>query len=102
MRIWKEEKMPADWTTNIIVPIYKNRRDKLQCKNCRGMPLLCTEYKILTIVLNNRLNKYTEHVIGEYEAGFRTRTSTTDQIFTVKNLLEKSVGAYCGDIPDFC
>ena len=87
-RIWKEEKMPTDWTTDIIVPIYKNRGDKLQCKNYRGISLLCTGYKIVTTVLNNRLKKYTEHIIGEYQAGFRTRKSTTDQIFTVKNLLE--------------
>jgi sorting nexin-29 len=36
------------------------------------------------------LKKYTEHIIGEYQAGFRTGKSTTDQIFTVKNLLEKA------------
>jgi hypothetical protein len=32
---------------------------------------------------------HTEHTIGEYQAGFRTEKSTTDQIFTIKNLLEK-------------
>jgi len=42
---------------------------------------------MLTIVINNRLKKYTEHIIGEYQAGFRTRKSTTDEIFTFKNLL---------------
>ena len=33
---------------------------------------------------------HTEHIIGENQAGFRTGKLTTDQIFTVKNLLEKA------------
>jgi len=82
--------LPTEWTKNIIVLTYKNRGDKLQCKNYRGITLLCTGYKILTTVNNNRLKKYTEHIIGEYQAGFRTGKLTTNQIFTVKNLLKKA------------
>jgi hypothetical protein len=51
----KEEKVPTDWKTN-IVPIYKYNGDKQQCKNYRGISLLCTGYKILTTVMNNRIN----------------------------------------------
>ena len=75
---------------HICVPIYKSRGDKLQCKNYRGLSFLCTGYRILTTVISNRLKKYTEHIIGEYQAGFRTGKSTTDQIFRVKNLLENA------------
>jgi len=52
--IWREDKMPTDWTKKIIVAKYKNREDKLQSKNYRGISLLCTGYKILTTVINNR------------------------------------------------
>jgi hypothetical protein len=40
--------------------------------------------------MNNRLKKYTEHITGEYQAGFGTGKSATDQTFTVENLLEKA------------
>jgi hypothetical protein len=53
--IWTEEKAPTDWTTNIVL-IYKKRGNKLQGHNCREISLLCTEYKILTTVINKLLN----------------------------------------------
>jgi len=59
-------------------------------QNYRGLSFLCTRYRILTTVINNRLKKYTEHIIGEYQARFGTGKSTTDQNFTVKNLLENA------------
>jgi hypothetical protein len=52
-RIWIEEKVPAEWKTNVTVPIYNNKCDKLQRRNYRGMSLLRTRYKMLTAVLNN-------------------------------------------------
>jgi sorting nexin-29 len=35
------------------------------------------------------LETYSENMIGEYQAGFRRGRSVTDQLFTVKQLLEK-------------
>jgi sorting nexin-29 len=50
---------------------------------------LCTAYKILANVLYSRLRPYPEEIIGEYQEGFQSGRSTTDQIFTMRQILEK-------------
>jgi len=59
-------------------------------QNYKGISLVCTGYKILTIVLNNILKKYTNHIIGECQAGITAGKSIIDQMFRCKNLLEKA------------
>jgi sorting nexin-29 len=63
--------------------------EKLNCQNYRGTSLLCTAYKTFTTILKNKLEPYAEKVLRDYQAGFRQGRSTIDQIFTVKQMLEK-------------
>jgi hypothetical protein len=87
-KIWNEEEMPCDWRNSIICPIYK-KGDKLMCENYRGISLLSTTYKILTYIIQERLEPIAEQVIREYQAGFRKGRSTMDHIFTMKQISEK-------------
>jgi sorting nexin-29 len=49
----------------------------------------CTTYKILANILFVKLRPYAEEIIGEYDGGSRRGISTADQIFTVRQILEK-------------
>lgn len=73
----------------MITPIYK-KGDKKECKNFRGISVLNTAYKILSFILCERLKPYLINIIGDYQCGFRPGKSTTDQIFTLRQILEKT------------
>ena len=62
---------------------------KMDCSNYRGITLLNTAYKIFACVLYQRLLPYAEENIGEYQGGFRFDRSTTDQLFAIRQILEK-------------
>lgn len=87
-QIWRNEELPEEWKMGVICPLHK-KGDKLECGNYRGITLLNIAYKLFANVLYQRLLPYAEENIGEYQCGFRRDRSTTDQIFSVRQILEK-------------
>jgi len=88
--IWNKEELPEEWKELIIVPIYK-KSDITDCSNYRGISLLPTTYKILSNILLSRLTPYAEEIIGDHQCGFRCSRSTTDHLFCIHQILEKTL-----------
>lgn len=88
VEIWKTETLPREWKVGIICPIHK-KGSKLECSNYRGITMLVVMYKAFTHIIHKRLTPLTENLLGEYQAGFRSNRSTTDQIFALRQILEK-------------
>ena len=80
--------MPDDWKVGLNVPLVK-KGDKMKCENYRGITLLNVAYKILSSIILERLKKYSEEILGEYQCGFRPQRRTRDQIFIVRQILDK-------------
>ena len=55
-----------------------------------GIRLLPIAYEVLTAVLCERQKPLVKTLIGPYQCGFRSGKSTTDQIFTLRQILEKT------------
>lgn len=88
VKLWRIRQMPEEWLLGTIVPVHK-KGELMSCKNYRPISLLNTAYKVLSHILLNRLKPHVEDKVGDYQAGFRTNRSTTDQIFIMRQILEK-------------
>ena len=87
--IWQKEKMPTEWNVSIIFPI-QEKGDIMECLNDRGVSLLNTAYKILSNILVARISPTAENIIGNYQCGIQKNRSTTNKIFTLRQILEKT------------
>ncbi|XP_055549187.1 uncharacterized protein LOC129732371 [Wyeomyia smithii] len=88
LRVWSDEELPSDWLEGLICPIYK-KGHRLDCSNYRGITVLKTVYKILSRILFHRLRPLQESFVGENQCGFRGGRSTTDQMFSLRKILDK-------------
>jgi hypothetical protein len=80
--------LPDQWKESIIIPVHK-KGDKTDCSNYRAISLLSTSYKILSKIHLSRLSPYVDEIIGDHQCWFRRNRSTTDQIFCIRQILEK-------------
>ena len=72
-----------------IVTLYKNKGDKSDCNNYRGISLLSIVGKVFAKIVLNRLQKLGDRVYPESQCGFHRNRSTVDMIFSLRQLQEK-------------
>ncbi|XP_047485900.1 uncharacterized protein LOC125036983 [Penaeus chinensis] len=88
---WEEGAFPQDMRDAKIVTLYKNKGERSDCNNYRGISLLIIVGKVYTRVLLARLQKLAERVYPESQCGFRAKRSTIDMVFSLRQLQEKCI-----------
>lgn len=88
--VWEERKVPKEWVDAILIPIPK-KGDLKRCDNWRGIALLEVAGKMAARIIQDRLQKVAKRELPESQCGFRKARGCTDMIFSVRQLVEKSI-----------
>ena len=86
--IWINETIPDEWNIGRLT-ILPKKGDLSLPKNYRGIMLLEVSYKIIAIILHERLRPIQETLDHETQCGFRPDRGCVDAIFSVKIALKK-------------
>jgi uncharacterized protein (DUF2344 family) len=83
--IFKSGIVPESWLIGNIIPIYKNKEDSNDPNKFRPITIVSCLDKLFTVVLTERLNKYSENllILNENQCGFRQGYCTMDNISTL-------------------
>jgi hypothetical protein len=61
------------------------------CSNYKGIALLRLAYKLCTAIVKVKLQPNAEEILTEEQCGFHKGRSCTDTVFTLKQIMEKSI-----------
>ncbi|GFS13568.1 RNA-directed DNA polymerase from mobile element jockey-like protein [Elysia marginata] len=87
---WEQGNLPQDLRDAVVITLYKNKGEKSDCSNYRGITLLSIAGKVLARILLNRLvSTIAEENLPESQCGFRSNRGTTDMVFVLRQLEEK-------------
>ena len=78
--------VPEDWRSAVIVPVYKDKGERNECKNYRGISFSSVVEKLYAGILVDRVCRATGGLIDDEQGGFRGwkgPRGCVDQIFTL-------------------
>ena len=81
---------PSQWKTNMMFLRHK-KNDKADLENYRGITLMSVAVKIYNRILLNRIYDQVNEILSPNQAGFRKRMNCTQQIDTIKRILEGAI-----------
>ena len=88
--VWEERHVPQEWADATLIAIPK-KGNISDCNNWRMIALLDVVGKVVARVIQERLQRLAEEELPESQCGFRKRRSCSDMVFTVRQLMEKTI-----------
>src|SRR6476469_664175 len=85
-----ESSRKNEWKKAIIVPIHK-KQDQIDSNYYRGVSILFRCSKVYSNILLQRMRKRTDEILAEEQAGCRAQRNTTEQIFVLRQVVEKDM-----------
>ncbi len=89
-KIWEKEEVPTDWKEGYLTKLPK-KGDLSNCNNYRGVTLLSVPGKVFNRILLERMKDAVDPQLRDEQAGFRQNRSCTDQIATLRIIVEQSL-----------
>ena len=87
---WSAKCLPQQWKNANIILEYKQKGDRAECGNSRGISILSVAGKVLAKVMLTRLLEHVvDLVLPESQCGFRRGRSTIDMMFVARQLQER-------------
>ena len=80
--------IPTSWTQLKIKSIYKNKGNKHDFKNQRGLFLSQSISKIFEKLIVNRITYGLDNSIADFQNGARTKRGTSDNLFIIRMALD--------------
>ena len=87
-KIWEQEEIPIDWSRGLIVKISK-KWSLSDCNNWQGITLLSVPSKIFCKIIIQRITQAVDDLLRNEQSAFCKRRGCTDNIFTLRNILEQ-------------
>ncbi|XP_048002484.1 uncharacterized protein LOC125239065 [Leguminivora glycinivorella] len=82
--------IPEKWQ-NSMGTLFHKKGAKTSLKNYRPIALLSQVYKVFSRIITSRISRRLDEYQPKEQAGFRSGYSTVDHIFTVRQVIQKSL-----------
>lgn len=84
--IIRECKIPSEWRTALIVPVFKNKGSDLNAANYRPIALTVIARRVYERIILSRL-KDNINLMSDWQGGFRANRSTLDQCYVLDEIM---------------
>ena len=90
-KVWEGATPPDEWLNAVLCLLYKQKGNVADPNSYRGISLLSSAEKIISLIILTRIKPHMEHIMNKRQSGFTTGKSCRNAVFVLLRDLEKSI-----------